>query len=420
MKKTAIFTVCLLFAATSASPSLGQKPPGMTPEVFAPGVVSRDGIQVKLTMSADGSQILYTERDPATTAVSFIIRHRKGDSWSEPVVLPLAQDYMDLEPSLCPDGKTIFFTSIRPPSGKGEPEKLPDIWMTEKTEDQWGSPVHLGPPVNTGAADIEAHPFIGPDGALYFLRQVEKTRHLVRAARRGGGFDEPQALLLKEDLFAEQFSGPCLSPDGRILLMHSRKPGGFGNWDLYVAFKDESGGWSEFKNLGPVINTDKQEAHPSFSPDGRSLFFDRDGDILWISAKILYEKSFAQADIFFGKASPGPEPVKFLSETLHQGLCPHGQLAFVPDGSGVFWSAIALEGRRQTIYWSAFDGKAFSTPVVAPFAAEAGNGGPAFSPDGRRLFFNVEIPGLDATSPKTMAIAYVERSGSGWTKSVTD
>jgi hypothetical protein len=125
---------------------------------------------------------------------------------------------------------------------------------------------------------------------------------------------------------------------------------------------------------------------------------------------------FAQEGKYFRKASPGPEPVKFLPETLHQGLCPHGQLAFAPDGSGVFWSAIALEGRRQTIYWSAFDGKSISPPVVAPFAVEAGNGGPAFSPDGRRLFFNVEIPGPDATSPKTTAIAYVERSGSGWTR----
>ena len=89
-----------------SGPYLGQKPPGMTPEVFAPGVVSRDGIQMKLTMTADGSEILYTERDPATNAVSFIIRRRTGDSWSEPVVLPYSREYMEIEPSLSPDGKT--------------------------------------------------------------------------------------------------------------------------------------------------------------------------------------------------------------------------------------------------------------------------------------------------------------------------
>lgn len=126
--------------------------------------------------------------------------------------------------------------------------------------------------------------------------------------------------------------------------------------------------------------------------------------------------AFGQMEKFFGQKPPGPEPKQFLPESLHQGLCPHGQLAFVPDGSGVFWSAIALEGNRQTVYWSAFDGKTFFPPAVAPFATAAGNGGPAFSPDGRRLFFNVEILGADAAAAKTMAIAYVERSGSGWGK----
>ena len=135
-----------------------------------------------------------------------------------------------------------------------------------------------------------------------------------------------------------------------------------------------------------------------------------------LPTKVLKVGTPTDAKGFFGQAPPGPGAMKFAAEVHSPSLCPHGQLAFALDGSGVFWSAIALEGRQQTIYWSAFDGKTFSPPVVAPFAAEAGNGGPAFSPDGRRLYFNVEIPGPDATSPKTMAIAYVERSGSCWAK----
>jgi Tol biopolymer transport system component len=287
MTNKAILIACLVLAATFAASSSGQEFAGMTAEIFAPGVVSRGKMQMKLTMSADGSEILYTERDPSTNAMTFISQHREGSSWSEPVVLPYGREYTEIEPSLCPDGKSIVFTSNRPSGGRGEPEELPDIWMAERTGNQWGSPVHLGPPVNTGAADIEAHPFIGPDGALYFMRQVGNARHLFRAARLGGGFDEPRPVPLKDDLFTGQFSGPCLSPDGRILVMHSRKDGGFGTWDLYVSFKDEAGEWCALKNMGPAVNTDKQEGHPSFSPDGRALFFDRDGDIYWISANFL-------------------------------------------------------------------------------------------------------------------------------------
>jgi len=267
-----------------------QKPPGLKAEVFAPGVVSKDGIQMKLTMSADGSQILYTERDPATNVASFIVRRRAGDSWGEPLVLPYSREYVDIEPSLSPDGKKILFVSNRPVSGQGEPEKMPDIWMAEKTGDHWGNPVRLGPPVFTNdPADIEAHPAFGPDGGIYFMRQNGNNRRLFQAARGGDGFAEPAPLPFKEDLLAGQFSGPCLSPDGRVLLMHSRKEGGFGNWDIYVSFKDESGGWSEFRNLGPAVNTDKPESCPTLSSDGRSVFFTRETDIYWISAKIIEE-----------------------------------------------------------------------------------------------------------------------------------
>ena len=44
-------------------PYLGQKPPGLTPEVFAPGIVSKDGDQGRLFFAGDGSEIIYWEGD---------------------------------------------------------------------------------------------------------------------------------------------------------------------------------------------------------------------------------------------------------------------------------------------------------------------------------------------------------------------
>jgi hypothetical protein len=146
----------------------------------------------------------------------------------------------------------------------------------------------VGPPVDAASnADIEAHPFLGPDGSLYFMRQAGKARQLLVSRRINGRFSDPIPVPLKEDLFQGQFSGPYISPDNRILLIHSRKEGGFGGWDLYVSFKDKSGRWGELVNLGPAVNTDKSEADATFSPDGRYLFFSRDGDIFWVAAKVI-------------------------------------------------------------------------------------------------------------------------------------
>ena len=121
---------------------------------------------------------------------------------------------------------------------------------------------------------------------------------------------------------------------------------------------------------------------------------------------------------FFGQPVPAAEPVKFWPEVLTAEKHPHGQLAFSPDGTGVFWSAMLQDGPEQTIFWSAFDGKTFSRPIVAPFAAASGNGGPAFSLDGKRLYFSAELPALGDPPSKATAICYVDKTTSGWTQPV--
>jgi len=42
-------------------------------------------------------------------------------------------------------------------------------------------------------------------------------------------------------------------------------------------------------NLGPAVNTDKQESSPTFSSDGRFIFFTRETDIYQVSATIIEE-----------------------------------------------------------------------------------------------------------------------------------
>jgi Tol biopolymer transport system component/L-ascorbate metabolism protein UlaG (beta-lactamase superfamily) len=135
-------------------------------------------------------------------------------------------------------------------------------------------------------------------------------------------------------------------------------------------------------------------------------------------AKAIQAEATPRPEASFGQAPPGAEPVKFWPDILAAGACPHGQLAFSPDGTGVFWSAILQPGPEQTIYFSAFDGMAFSKPAVAPFAAASGNGGPAFSADGKRLYFSAELPPESGSSAARTAICYVERTASGWTRPV--
>ena len=131
-----------------------------------------------------------------------------------------------------------------------------------------------------------------------------------------------------------------------------------------------------------------------------------------------HEGTAAGTQRFFGLTPPGSEPQKFWPEILTAEAHPHGQLAFWPDGRGVFWSAIPPDAPDQTIFSSAFDGRTFSKPEVAPFAAGYGSGFPAFSPDGKHLFFSAVLPPAAGSSERLEAIYVVEKTGSGWSKPV--
>jgi outer membrane protein OmpA-like peptidoglycan-associated protein len=68
---------------------------------------------------------------------------------------------------------------------------------------------------------------------------------------------------------------PTLSPDNMELIFMSDMPGGFGGMDLYISDK-YAGVWSTPVNLGPVINTSKNEALPYWH-ENNVLFFASDG-----------------------------------------------------------------------------------------------------------------------------------------------
>lgn len=99
---------------------------------------------------------------------------KRGNSWSEPVKLPFCIDTLKYaSPSLTPDGMTLFFSSNMP-GGQGTDLTTNDIWYSkyDKKTQKWGTPVNLGPGINTPGNDV--FPYIHEDGTLYF----SSTGHL--------------------------------------------------------------------------------------------------------------------------------------------------------------------------------------------------------------------------------------------------
>ena len=66
----------------------------------------------------------------------------------------------------------------------------------------------------------------------------------------------------------------CLSLDGQYLFFsRCNAPGSWGNCDLYMAKIQQDSTWGDIHNLGPTINSEGWDSHPSLTPSGDTLFF---------------------------------------------------------------------------------------------------------------------------------------------------
>lgn len=66
---------------------------------------------------------------------------------------------------------------------------------------------------------------------------------------------------------------PCFTSDGSAMFFASNRSGGYGGYDLYIAYR-EGENWSVPINLGPTVNTAGDEIAPFY--DGTDLYFASD------------------------------------------------------------------------------------------------------------------------------------------------
>ena len=148
-------------------PYLGQEPPGLEPQIFAPGVVSTGLATRDLAMTPDGDEIYFGVTAGGKTAI--MVTRLTDGVWSEPVVAPFSGRSLDIEPSISADGQRFFFLSTRPqPHQEEKPGWVyQDIWVMDREGDGWGEPSNLGPPVNTDAPEYFPSVTVGRDAVLH-------------------------------------------------------------------------------------------------------------------------------------------------------------------------------------------------------------------------------------------------------------
>jgi len=248
----------------SGTAYLGQPPPGLTPQVFAPGVISiPSAMDFAGTFSSDGTDYYFTRRFDGQENVIYET-HLVNGAWTEPAPASFSFGYTAFEPHLTADNQTIYFGWAHSRTSD-EKSTLDEggIWAADRTAEGWSKPRYVGEGM-----------FVSSDRS----GQVYVTRF-------AGGSASLSKVTLTDGLFAnwENIAAgvhPAIAPDGSYLVSDD------GNGYLRVRFLLANGRWSAAKDLT------KQGIPPtasiaSISPDGKYLFYTENGDIYWVSTDVI-------------------------------------------------------------------------------------------------------------------------------------
>lgn len=394
----------------------GQKPPGLTPEEFAPGIISLDHhTEASVTFSPDMSELFFARRKSGESHNIYTTKWTKGQ-WSKPKLAPFStnKEYLDFHPRFSPNGDRLYFGSTRPlgdPSDstvleqwRSEKSRKLHLWYVEKFQGDWGQPIPLIEKPFQGRFIMCATP--SKNGNLYFTSKEPDDKladgGIYVTKKEGGKYDRFEKLGESINGHGKWIAHPFIAPDESYMLYDAERSTGEDNGDLYVSF-NINGTWSDSFSLGPDINTELGQGAATVSPDGKYLFFrsTRKGEetstLLWVSTAVIERLRPVQSlqddvnyEIAYASKLSGDGEI-YLTDKEGKSIARitdrpgnDGYIAWSPDGERI--ACYAYHDGRKT--WSIHTmNKDGSNRQRLTHAKNKWDSAPTWSPDGRKIAF---------------------------------
>lgn len=247
---------------------LGQKPPGLIPERFAPSILDKGFRAASAAFSPDLKEFYFRRRGGEYKKNTLFVIQYKDKQWIESVVPPRAG-----QPFVSPDGNILHL-------GKA---------YRERTHSGWSEVKSLDAPFN----DLPIMRLTASSKGTYYFDEATEIGN-IRYSRLIDGKREAPRSVGKEINTGKWTAHPFIAPDESYIIWDSERDGGYGDSDLHISFRQQDGSWGTAINLGDKINTKFQEQFGSVTPDGKYFFFNRSyenkgdkADIYWVDAKII-------------------------------------------------------------------------------------------------------------------------------------
>ena len=255
---------------------LGQKPPGLTPELFAPGMVSTNNWEIDGVFTPDLKEFYFIREVGETEeekTMKFMVYQYKDNKWSNSIISNRIG-----QPIISPNGQIMHL-------GRKFKQRMEN--------GDWSDLKNLNPL-------LDSIPIMqlssSSDGTYVFDAMGEGV---LRYSKVINGKRENPVLFGEQINSGTANAHPFIAPDESYMLWDGRKKGGYGNADIYVSFRQKDGSWGNAINLGDKINTSVSENGARVTPDGKYLFFNRnvgkvkptdkydDVNMFWVDAKVI-------------------------------------------------------------------------------------------------------------------------------------
>ncbi len=255
---------------------LGQTPPGSTPVVFAPNIISVDDHfeHSGAVFSPDKSEVYWAAKPNGSNIFHIYFMKLIDSRWTTPQITSFTEQYEGNRHAFSPDGQKLYYETIRHPLGVS-------ILVVERQGGGWSEPSAVSSVINSTGGE---RPFcLTQNGSMYFARgtSITEDEEILVSNFVDGHFVEPVELgpNINSDL-TELYI--FVAPDESYMIIESSDHISYA--DLSISYKMNDGTWSE-----RIIIPFDWARFPVVSPDGKYLFFMGYEGIYWVNTSFIEE-----------------------------------------------------------------------------------------------------------------------------------
>lgn len=251
-------------------PYMGQPPPGLIAEPFAPGIISKQGWELEGVFAPGMNEFYFTTRGGHRERPTVIGFRQDNNEWKK-----FTEFTRHGEVVFSPDGARMYMAD-------GYRDRIGDKWSQRKSlgpmfdRDDWGI-MRLSASAN---------------GTYVF--DDYKSGDVIRISTVEHGQRQAPVALPEQINSGGYTAHPFIAPDESYLIWDSKREDGHGDSDLYISFRQRDGSWGPAINMGESVNSDKWDAYATVTPDGKYILFNREVDedngnvdIYWVDAAII-------------------------------------------------------------------------------------------------------------------------------------